>query len=124
MNPRVLHRRGPGRAPAPPGSSLPAGVGRRHGLRDETTTLHSVSVHVSRLPALRADRLAVREVGPEEDENLVSDWPLLGTRWIDARAWDLEAVHQLAQPPVRFETCIVECLGERASLLRRQVGGV
>src|SRR5215210_4823191 len=78
----------------------------------------------SRSPALGADRLAVREEGPEEDKNLVSDWPLLGTRWIDARAWDLEAVHQLAQPPGPFETCVVESLGERASLLRLQGGGV
>src|SRR6187551_1825841 len=53
-------------------------------------------------PALGADRLAIREVGPEDDENLVSNWPLLRTRWVDARAWDLEAVHELARPPLPF----------------------
>ena len=65
----------------------------------------------------------MREVGHERDEDHVSDWPLLGRRWIDARAWDLEAVSQ-PFAALRFETCIVESLGERASLLGRQDGVV
>ena len=65
----------------------------------QTSRLHQprLAAAWSRSPARRADVLAVREVGLEEHDEPRFGLAPSGRRWIDARAWDLEAVIQLAR---------------------------